>query len=237
MPAFAVRAFSTAGLAKHSPRMGFTSLAYLINMEWLGEAYRPARKDGAMGVDGQTAEMCVVNLEGNLQSLLDLWFEREVKRRRRGPAFLIRDADDAVMGFAREEDAQRVLEALPKRLGRFRLTFRPPQTRLLRFCAPSRKDWTTGSNTRRRRNSGSNACPLTPRKSRLAMARFQSAPPQSEQVCTGIEAAARYSRNHGSCSKDGVLFLAGPADSGIMALIVKSRQWYGIRRKEERNCW
>lgn len=161
--------------------MGFTSLAYLINMEWLGEAYRPARKDGTVGVDGQTAEMCVVNLEGNLQSLLDLWFEREVKPRRRGPAFLIRDADDAVRGFAREEDAQRVLVVLPKRLGRLRLNLHPPKTCLLQFCAPSRKDWTTGSNTRRRRNSGRNACPLTPRKSRLAMARFPSAPPQSNR--------------------------------------------------------
>lgn len=51
--------------------MGFTSLAYLIDIDWLGQAYRRTRKDGAVGVDGQTAEMYAVNLEKNLQSLLD----------------------------------------------------------------------------------------------------------------------------------------------------------------------
>ncbi len=60
-----------AGLAKQSPGMGFTSLAYLIDMDWLGEAYRRTRKDGAVGVDEQTAAMYAVNLEKNLQSLLD----------------------------------------------------------------------------------------------------------------------------------------------------------------------
>ena len=60
-----------AELARQSPKMGFTSLAYVIDMEWLGEAYRRTRKDGAVGVDGQTAEMYAMTLEGNLQSLLD----------------------------------------------------------------------------------------------------------------------------------------------------------------------
>ena len=49
----------------------FTSLAYLIDLEWLREAYRCTRKDGAAGVDEVTAEEYEKDLEGNLQSLLD----------------------------------------------------------------------------------------------------------------------------------------------------------------------
>jgi RNA-directed DNA polymerase len=58
-------------LAKQSPQMAFTSLAYLMDIDWLKEAYRRTRKDGAAGVDGVTAEEYEQNLEGNLQRLLD----------------------------------------------------------------------------------------------------------------------------------------------------------------------
>lgn len=60
-----------AALAKQSPQMAFTSLAYLMDIDWLKEAYRRTRKDGAAGVDGVTAEEYEQDLEGNLQSLLD----------------------------------------------------------------------------------------------------------------------------------------------------------------------
>src|SRR3954468_4067253 len=60
-----------AGLAKQSPQMAFTSLAYLMDMDWLKEAYQRTRKDGAVGVDGVTAEEYEQDLEGNLQRLLD----------------------------------------------------------------------------------------------------------------------------------------------------------------------
>jgi RNA-directed DNA polymerase len=60
-----------AGLAKQSPQMAFTSLAYLMDIDWLKEAYRRTRKDGAVGVDGVTAEDYERDLEGNLQRLLD----------------------------------------------------------------------------------------------------------------------------------------------------------------------
>lgn len=58
-------------LARQSPEMGFTSLAYLMDIEWLHEAYRRTRKNGAVGVDGQTAADYEQDLENNLQSLLD----------------------------------------------------------------------------------------------------------------------------------------------------------------------
>jgi RNA-directed DNA polymerase len=60
-----------AELAKQSPQMAFTSLAYLMDMDWLKEAYGRTRKDGAVGVDGVTAEEYERDLEGNLQRLLD----------------------------------------------------------------------------------------------------------------------------------------------------------------------
>ncbi|MCL4855030.1 MAG: group II intron reverse transcriptase/maturase, partial [Bryobacteraceae bacterium] len=60
-----------AEMAKRSPQMGFTSLAYLMDIEWLEAAFHRTRKDGAPGVDGQTWDGYAKNLEANLQSLLD----------------------------------------------------------------------------------------------------------------------------------------------------------------------
>jgi len=287
-----------AELAKQSPQMGFTSLAYLMDIDWLREAYRRTRKDGAVGVDGMTAAEYEQNLEANLQSLLDRaksgtyqappvrrvhipkggsktetrpigiptledkilqravvmllepiyeqdfydcsfgfrpgrsahgaletfwkqtmdsagctvlevdirkffdsldhahlrelirrrvrdgvllrrigkwlhagvledgsvsypesgspqgavispllsniflhyvldeWFEREVKPCLKGRAYLIRFADDFVIGFTHEADARRVLEVLPKRFGKYGLTIHPAKTRLVPFRHP-----------------------------------------------------------------------------------------------------
>jgi group II intron reverse transcriptase/maturase len=71
-----------------------------------------------------------------LHEVLDVWFENEVKPRLRGCAFLVRYADDFVMGFAHEEDARRVMEVLPKRFERFGLTIHPDKTRLVEFKKP-----------------------------------------------------------------------------------------------------
>ena len=60
-----------AELARQSPQAAFTTLAHHIDIDWLFEAYRRTRKDGAVGVDGQTAAVYAADLEGNLRSLLD----------------------------------------------------------------------------------------------------------------------------------------------------------------------
>src|SRR2546428_10141691 len=60
-----------AKLARQAPGMAFTTLAQHIDIDWLKEAYRRTRKDGAVGVDGQTAKEYAANLEENLQSLLE----------------------------------------------------------------------------------------------------------------------------------------------------------------------
>jgi RNA-directed DNA polymerase len=270
-----------AALAKQSPQMAFTSLAYLMDIDWLKEAYRRTRKDGAVGVDGVTAAEYEQDLEGNLQRLLDraksgtyrappvrrvhipkggsstemrpigiptledkvlqravvmllepiyeqdfldcsygfrprrsahqalqsfraqlmscrggyvlevdirkffdnldhghlrqflqlrvrdgvllrsisypdsgspqggvilpllsnvflhyvldIWFEQEVKSRLRDRAFLIRFADDFVIGFRDHRDAQRVMEVIPKRFGKYGLTIHPTKSRLVPF--------------------------------------------------------------------------------------------------------
>lgn len=71
-----------------------------------------------------------------LHYVLDIWFEREVRPRLRGHAFLVRYADDLVVGFAHESDARRFLEVLPKRCSRFGLTLHPEKTRLVPFMRP-----------------------------------------------------------------------------------------------------
>src|SRR3954454_9961935 len=287
-----------AELAREKPEMAFTSLAHLIDIFWLHEAYNRTRKDGAAGVDGQTGKDYEANLEGNLQSLLDRaksgtyvappvrrvhipkagsvtetralgvptfedkglqravamvletiyeqdfldgsygfrpgrsahqalealwqrtmkmgggwimevdiqkffdtidhghlraflkrrvhdgvllrligkwlnagvledgglthpekgspqggvvspllsnaflhyvlddWFEREVRPRLEGQSFLIRYADDLVMGFSHEEDARRVMDVLSQRFAKYGLTLHPEKTRLVRFTPP-----------------------------------------------------------------------------------------------------
>ena len=290
-----------ATLAKRSPQMAFTSLAYLLDIDWLKEAYQRTRKSGAVGVDGVNAEEYEKDLEGNLQRLLDRvksgtyrappvrrvhipkggsttetrpigiptledkvlqravvmllepiyeqdfldcsygfrpkrsahqalesfrnqlmdgqggwvlevdirkffdtldhshlrtflqlrvrdgvllrligrwlsagvmadgcvsypeagspqggvispllsnvflhyvldqWFEQEVRRRLRSHAFVIRYADDVVIGFRDESDARRVMEVLPKRFGKHGLTIHPDKTQLIHFRRPSSK--------------------------------------------------------------------------------------------------
>ena len=51
--------------------MAFTSLNHYLDAEWLRYAYECTRKDGAVGVDGQTGQDYAANLEQNLQSLMD----------------------------------------------------------------------------------------------------------------------------------------------------------------------
>lgn len=60
-----------AELARQMPGRALNNLSHNIDFEWLMEAFRRTRKDGATGVDGTTAAQYAVNLEGNLRSLLE----------------------------------------------------------------------------------------------------------------------------------------------------------------------
>ena len=60
-----------AELARQMPGTALSTLSHHMDLNWLVEAYRRTRKDGAKGVDGQSAEEYAENLEENLEDLLD----------------------------------------------------------------------------------------------------------------------------------------------------------------------
>jgi len=74
-----------------------------------------------------------------LHEVLDRWFDQEVRLRLQGRAFIVRYADDVVLGFEREEDARRVMAVLAKRFARYGLTLHPEKTRLVKFRSPGRR--------------------------------------------------------------------------------------------------
>jgi len=80
---------------------------------------------------GQPISPLLANLY--LHSVLDEWFESEVKPRLRGEAYEIRFADDAILCFQHKEDAEKVLRVLPKRFEKYGLTLHPEKTRLIEF--------------------------------------------------------------------------------------------------------
>jgi len=76
-----------------------------------------------------------------LHHVLDRWYVRDVRDRLRGRSFLVRFADDFLIGCEREEDARRVLAALPKRFERFKLAIHPEKTALILFRKGSTFDF------------------------------------------------------------------------------------------------
>ena len=76
-----------------------------------------------------------------LHYVLDLWFEKQVRPRLQGRAMLIRYADDFVVAFQYQRDAERFYQVLPERLSKFGLSVAEDKTRLMRFSRfrPGRK--------------------------------------------------------------------------------------------------
>lgn len=60
-----------AKLAKDKPGVALLTLAHHIDMNWMREAFRRTRKDGAAGIDGVAADECAKQLEDDLRALLD----------------------------------------------------------------------------------------------------------------------------------------------------------------------
>jgi len=75
-----------------------------------------------------------------LHYVLDLWFERVVKPRLRGEAYLVRYIDDFVVCFQYRADAQRVHDVLKRRLKRYGLTLEPSKTKLVEFGRFAQRD-------------------------------------------------------------------------------------------------
>lgn len=81
-----------------------------------------------------------------LHHVLDEWYVRDVRPRLRGRSFLVRFADDFVVGCEREDDGEKVMAVLPKRFGRFKLTIHPTKTALVKFRKPPSKAENDGGN-------------------------------------------------------------------------------------------
>lgn len=77
-----------------------------------------------------------------LHYAFDLWVKEWRRTDARGEVYVVRYADDFVLGFQYESDAQRLLEALKRRFKEYHLELHPEKTRLLefgRFAAANRQ--------------------------------------------------------------------------------------------------
>lgn len=103
-------------------------------------------EDGIVTVgDKGTGQGSVISpLLGNiyLHYVLDLWAQRWRQREATGDMIIVRYADDVIVGFEREDDAHRFLDAMRARPEEFMLSLHPDKTRLIefgRFAATNRK--------------------------------------------------------------------------------------------------
>ena len=93
--------------------------------------------------DGQWSRTTVGTPQGSVISpllanvflhyVLDLWAHRWRNRHARGSVIIVRYADDFVMGFQSQADAERFLRELKQRLEEFKLQLHPDKTRLIEF--------------------------------------------------------------------------------------------------------
>lgn len=94
-------------------------------------------EDGIVTVDdrgtGQGAVISPLLANIYLHYVLDLWAQRWRQREATGDMIIVRYADDVIVGFEREDDARRFLDAMRARLEEFALPLHPDKTRLIEF--------------------------------------------------------------------------------------------------------
>lgn len=66
-----------------------------------------------------------------LHYVLDEWFSEQIQPLLKGKSFIVRWADDFILGFTDKSDAERVMEVLPKRFAKYDLTLHPEKTKLI----------------------------------------------------------------------------------------------------------
>ena len=71
-----------------------------------------------------------------LHTVLDEWFQKDVRTRMKGSCFRARFADDFVMEFHLKSDAERVYQVLPRRFERYGLRIHPEKSRMVQFSRP-----------------------------------------------------------------------------------------------------
>lgn len=74
-----------------------------------------------------------------LHEVLDKWYEQNLRPSCSGRSFMVRYADDFVVGFERLEDAQAAQAAIAERFARYGLRVNEEKTRLVRFKRPGGK--------------------------------------------------------------------------------------------------
>ena len=123
-------------------RIGDNRITRLIQ-KWLKAG---VLEDGVVTVDdrgtGQGSVISPLLANIYLHYVLDLWAKRWRQCEATGDMIIVRYADDLVVGFEREDDARRFLDAMRARLEKFMLSLHPDKTRLIefgRFAATSRK--------------------------------------------------------------------------------------------------
>jgi retron-type reverse transcriptase len=108
-----------------------------------------------------------------LHYVLDLWVQLWRKRYAHGEVMIVRYADDFVMGFQYESDANRFRTDLAERLQRFNLELHPEKTRLLRLGFMLKSD-------RKREDSARQV-----RSTSWASRTFAGSPSRASLACSG----------------------------------------------------
>ena len=75
-----------------------------------------------------------------LHYVLDVWFAEQIQPLMKGRSFIVRYADDFILGFEKKEDAMRVMQVLPKRFEKYHLRLHPEKTKLVDMKEGERGD-------------------------------------------------------------------------------------------------
>lgn len=75
-----------------------------------------------------------------LHYVIDLWFDKEVRKHCRGKAYMVRYADDSIFCFQYEEDAKKFYEWLIVRLGKFNLEVAKEKTKIIELKKDNQDD-------------------------------------------------------------------------------------------------
>lgn len=146
--------------ASRDSQLQFTNLLHHVTASLLGRAYWSLKRQAAAGVDGETwteygewSKTVVGTPQGAVISpllaniylhyVLDLWVSWWRCHQARGEVYIVRYADDFVVGFQYRSDAERFQKELRQRLTKFSLELHEGKTRLIefgRFASENRKE-------------------------------------------------------------------------------------------------
>jgi RNA-directed DNA polymerase len=123
-------------------RVGDRRMLRLIR-KWLKAG---VMEDGVVTMTGggtpQGAVISPILANVYLHFVFDLWAHRWRRRQAQGNVIIVRYADDVIVGFQHEAEAQTFLVELRERVAKFSLSLHPDKTRLIefgRFAAKSRR--------------------------------------------------------------------------------------------------